>query len=763
MPGQAIQPSFAAGELDPKLWQRIDLAKVHIGTRTMLNWYVHNSGGASNRPGTAWVGEVISSASLGKLIPFQYSTVQGYMLEFGDLKMRVIKDGGYVLESTKTITNITAASPPVVTSAAHGFSNGDQVYIASVAGMTEVNGRYFTVANVAANTFELSGINASGYTTYSSGGTAARVYTVVSPFALADLATLKYEQSADTMTLTHPGYAPRSLTRSGHASWSFSTITFAPTTAAPTNFTSSSGAGGVTYAITAINDETGEESLALYGTAANRTSTLTWTNVSGCSLYYVYNAQNGIYGFIGRCGTGVTGFTDATITADFSLTPPTARNPFSGTGLYPGTSGYYDGRQFFGGSTNNPQTIYGSASAAFNNMSVSQPTKDNDAITRTLASREVNAIKHIIGLTQMLVFTSGAEWKVSAGSADVITPAQFAARPQSYNGCSDIRPIISNSTALFIPPSRRKVRSLDYDLAADVWTGTDLSLLSAHLFEPSGSNNNQIVTWAYAKDPEAIAWTVRDDGTLVGFTYNAEQQVFAWHRHTTTNGTFEDVACIKEGDETAVYFIVKRTIGGATKRYVERLHTRVFATIADAWFLDCALQYSGSAATTIYGLWHLVGQTVYALADGVPVGPFEVSTLGTISLATAASKVTVGKLIPDPELETLGSEGQDQAGTTVGRKKKVNHITVGLKNSADMGLKCGPSGGQGDPVLYQIKHKDLKNPLAAAASSNPALITDLMHMVNAPSWDWYGRTLIKATQPLPYTVTSVMYDVTAGS
>lgn len=752
---QKIQPSFAAGELGPELYARIDLAKYAIGVRTMLNWFVHAQGGASNRAGTQWIGEVIDSDDRGRLIPFEFSTVQTYVLEFGDLKMRVLKDGGYVLEGAKSIEAATKANPGSIQITGHGYSTGDRVFATGAGGMTQLNGRFFDITVSDANNFTI-GVDTSSYGTWTSGGSFARVYTIASPFALADLATLKYEQSADTMTFTHPSYAPRSLTRTGHTSWAFSTIAFAPTTAAPTGFVSSAGGGSVFYAVTAISDETGEESLPLLGDAATSSSTLTWTPTPGCSRYNIYNLRQGIYGLIGS--SGITGFTDGAVVSDASITPPSARNPFNGANSYPGCSTYHDGRQWFGRTNNSPQTLWGSASAAFNNMSVSQPAKDSDAITRTLASRQVNEIKHIIGLTQMLVLTSGAEWKVSAGQADVITPAQFVARPQSYNGCSDIRPIVANSTLLYVPPAKKSVRTLQYQWSSDAWTGADMTLLAPHLFK-----SQMLVNWQYAKDPDSICWAVRDDGVLLGFTFMQEQDVYAWHRHTTANGVFEDVCTIREGNESAVYFIVRRTIGGVTKRYVERLHSRYFATLSDAWFLDCAVQQSGSATTTVSGLWHLIGQEVWALADGAPDGPHTVSALGQIMLSTAAAKVTTGKLYPNCDLETLSIELQDQQGTLQGRKKKVNKVAVMVTNSADQGVQLGPSGGQGEPIIYDLKKKDLINPLAAAPSTAPALIDDVMQTISAPSWDWHGRILIRQTLPLPITITGIMPDVTAGT
>lgn len=929
MPVQLAQQSFAAGEVAPELYGRPDLAKYHIGARTMLNWYALNKGGASNRPGTAWVGEIVDSGAKGRLIPFQFSTLQTYVLEFGNLKLRIITNGGYVTEATKSITAATQANPCQLTITGHGYSTGDRFYAASVGGMTQLNNRYFDVTVVDANNITI-GVDSTGYTAYTSGGTAARLYTVVTPYNTAKLAGLKYEQSADTMTITHNSFAPRKLTRTGNAAWTLDPITFAPAQPSPTDLASDAVGTAAYYVVTAINDDSGEESLpSEEAGSSTETSTLSWTALSGCSSYNVYKKKNGAYGFIGiaqASGTSVS-FDDNTIDPNTSLTPPQQRTPFAtslatgvtvtaggsgyttpsgklydgskvvsnvsftvaagaitagslasprqkvgpnayilitdgtgagailqpqwtdagddygsyisgvtvvaggagyaanakvhsyyygivdyggyvftptvvagaitavavargsgswsaaeqtlltiraadsgGTGAVvaptlttdvttnPGTTTYHDGRQWFANSQASPQTMWGSVSASFNSMAVSVPTQDSDAITRTLASRQVNDIKHMVSLTQMIVLTGGAEWKVSAGQADVITPAQFVARPQSYNGSSDIRPIVVNDMLLFITANQMKVRGLQYQWAADTWSGPDFTLLASHLTE-----SETIIDWQYARDPDSIIWAVRSDGVLLAFTFNNEQQVYAWSRHTMTNGTVESVAVVQEGSESAVYMIVRRALASGVKRYVERLHTRVYATISDAWFLDCALQYSGSSTSTISGLWHLVGESVYALVNGKVQGPFTVSSLGQITLTTAGTLATVGKIIPDADLETLDPEQPDQAGSLQGRKKKVNKATIRLKNSANQGLKVGPSGGQGSPQLYAFKPKDLVNPLATAPSTDPALVTTLEHAQVAPSWDWSGRLLFRVSaSPLPYTVTGVSYDLTTG-
>jgi hypothetical protein len=139
-----------------------------------------------------------------RLVPFAFNTEQTYVLEFGDLKMRVVKDGGYVLEAGIAITGITQGNPGVVTtSGAHGWSTGDRIFLDGVGGMVELDGRSVDITVLGASSFAI-GIDTSGYAAWTSGGTAARHYTLATPYPEADLPRLKFVQSADTMTLTHP-------------------------------------------------------------------------------------------------------------------------------------------------------------------------------------------------------------------------------------------------------------------------------------------------------------------------------------------------------------------------------------------------------------------------------------------------------------------------------------------------------------------------------------------------------------------------------
>jgi hypothetical protein len=193
--------SFTAGEISPRLEGRIDIAKYREGLSDLTNMVVMPHGGVTRRPGTEFLGATADSSVKSRLIPFQFKTSDTYILEFGNQTMRVYRNDLQVLDaSAKTITAITKANPGVVTSASHGFGNGDEVYVDSIGGMTELNGRNYLVANASTNTFTLqdlfgNNIDTTSFTTYTSGGTATEIYEIATPYAEADLFDLRFAQS----------------------------------------------------------------------------------------------------------------------------------------------------------------------------------------------------------------------------------------------------------------------------------------------------------------------------------------------------------------------------------------------------------------------------------------------------------------------------------------------------------------------------------------------------------------------------------------
>ena len=232
MPRQTVAyTNFTAGQLSPRLDGRTDLTKYYNGAKTISNFTIQPHGGASRRPGTSFVHEVKDSSQAVRLIPFEFSTVQTYVLEFGNQYIRFYKDKGIITESAVSISGISQANPAVVTATSHGYNNGDHVIISTVTGMVEVNGKTFQVANATTNTFELqdvdgNNIDSSSYNAYVSGGNAYRIYEIASPYAAADLHDVKFAQSADIMYICHPNYAVRKLSRTGHTSWTLNEVEF---------------------------------------------------------------------------------------------------------------------------------------------------------------------------------------------------------------------------------------------------------------------------------------------------------------------------------------------------------------------------------------------------------------------------------------------------------------------------------------------------------------------------------------------------------
>lgn len=263
---------------------------------------------------------------------------------------------------------------------------------------------------------------------------------------------------------------------------------------------------------------------------------------------------------------------------------------------WPGEVEYFSDRMFFAGTKAQPQTLWATKVGDYTNLGVSSPLADDDSLTFTINARKLNTIRDLVALDALLPLTAGGEWRMTAGQNDVVSPSTVGFKPQTYFGASKLPAQIIGNTAIFVQDKGQYVRDIAYDFASDGYKGNDLTAFSDHLVE-----GHTLQDVAYSKSPYSVVWYVRDDGTLLGLTYMRDQSVVGWHRHDTYGGTFESVCCIPEGDEESTYVIVKRTINGVTKRYVERLSTRIFADVKDAFFVDCGLTYDGrnTGSTTL--------------------------------------------------------------------------------------------------------------------------------------------------------------------
>jgi hypothetical protein len=580
---------------------------------------VMRHGGVTNRPGTQFVGEAKDSTKTVRLIPFVFNTDQAYILEFGDLYIRIIQDGDYIKEAAQAITGITNANPCVVTySGADNYANGDEVYLSNITGAigTYLNGRNFKVAGVStgSNTFQLNyldgtAVDSASFGSYTSGGTVEEIYTITTTYTESELAGIRYVQSADVMTLVQANHTPVELSRVGATSWVLTDITFGTSVEAPTSLAAtgvSSAGTGVLWQVINVDQTTGEQSggakFVFDWTAPTSGApiTVSWAHSRG-TVSKVYRSIQYTFGLVGYSNSGK--FIDDDIIPDFT-------DNFRTTDLVAELSGnpqcvaYFQQRLLLANTSSFPESFAASRTGTYHNFDAHRPALDDDAIFATLNSRQVNRIKHIVDLGKLIIFTSAGEWAVTGDANGVLTPSSLNLRQYSYYGSSDLSPIVIGESAIFVQARGSIVRDLAFDISIDGYRGNELTIFSPHLVD-----NYTLSDWAYQLTPHSIVWAARSDGTMLGLTYVKEQQIVGWHRHDFDGGTVESVACIPEGDEDVLYVVVKRTINGGTKRYIERLTTRVIDDVVDCIFMDSALSYdgrnTGSTTMTLSGgtLW----------------------------------------------------------------------------------------------------------------------------------------------------------------
>ena len=735
--------NFTGGELSPRLDGRNDLTKYAAGCKTLENFVVYPHGAAARRPGTTFVAEVANSANKTRLIPFEFSTTQTYMLEFSNLKMRVYKDRGSVLEGDKTISAITKANPAVVTATGHGYSNGDEVVISGVVGMTEVNGKRFLVANKATNTFELTdkdgtNINSSTFTTYTSGGVANKVFEITTPYTTAQLFDLKFAQSADVMYITHPEHEVEKLSRTAHTAWTLTDVDFTngpymdanitTTTLNPASHTVGTGVAVVASAVTGINSGSGFLStdvgrLVQFGTGYGK-------------ITAVADTLNITITIIEDLGS-------STASANWSL------GSFSDTTGHPSCVTFFEQRLVFAGTTSQPQTIFFSKSGDYENMdaNIGGTVADDDAIIYTIASNQVNAIRFMTATRTLIIGTAGGEFTVSGGGTDnAITPTNILIKKQSNHGAANVDAIAVGNATLFLQRAKRKIRELAYNFDVDGYIAPDMTILAEHISEGG------LTQMAYQQEPNQVIYAVRADGELIGLTYQREQQVTAWHRHIF-GGAFgagkavcESVAVIPTDDtEYEVYVIVKRTINGATRRFVEYINNFDFTETDNTTFnfLDSALAYSGSAVTTISGLDHLEGQTVSVLANGA-THPDKTVSNGSITLDRSSTNVKVG-LSYSSILQTMRLDAGSQNGTSQGKTKRIYEITIRLYES--VGVEVGESLDNMERIPFRTSSDPMDQGIPPFTGDKAVEFRG--------NYDTDGFIFVRQTQPLPLTILSL--------
>lgn len=444
-------------------------------------------------------------------------------------------------------------------------------------------------------------------------------------------------------------------------------------------------------------------------------------------------------------------FSAGAATATTTLAPTTAGNP--------SVPGFFQQRLILAAPAAAPQTFYMSQPGNYTNFNVANPVLPEDSITGTLVSGQLNTIKAMVPQTSgLLMFTDKYSWIINGGSnGSAISTTSIVANAQSFNGISDVPPIIANYDVLYVQAKGSVIRDSAFNIYQNVFTGTDISLLSSHLFY-----TYSVLEWAFAEEPFKLIQAIRNDGTLLTLTFLKEQEFIGW-THSVTNGSFKSVCTVTEvisqfNNVDATYFVVERDVNGFTVKYIERLADRQFPNgVADAWCVDAGLEYNGAPATTFSGGQHLAGLTVTGLADGELIPSFTMPINGTFTLTTAASQVVVGESFVC-DLQTLPLELGEP--TVQGKAKKIPSVDVRVADT--LGLKIGSDFTHLTPMKDLIRG----NVSSMLTGQSVQRVTDLIsgdaRTFLDPTYTVPGQYCIRQDLPYPATVLGVIPSVVVG-
>jgi hypothetical protein len=456
----------------------------------------------------------------------------------------------------------------------------------------------------------------------------------------------------------------------------------------------------------------------------------------------------------------ITAYTSTTVvTASVQRSPAAATastdwrlGVWSATTGYPSCPCFFEDRLFFAGNAYRPQRIDGSVVGDYENFAPSASdglVADDNAIAISLNANDVNVIRWMVDDEKgLLVGTVSGEWIVRPSSlSEALTPTNLAAKRSTAFGSDNLQAIRTGKASIYVQRAGQKARELAYVYEVDGFRSPDMNVLSDHILKGG------VRQFAYQQEPYSVVWFVRNDGQLVGLTYERDQDVLGWHRHII-GGTYSDgdavvesIAVIPtpEGDADEVWLIVKRTIDGMTKRYVEYITPKFDeTTTTDAFFVDCGLTYDGAAATVITGLDHLEGETLAVLADGASHPNVTVSG-GSVTLNRSASVAHFG-FAYDSNVQSLRIEAGAADGTAQGKTKRIQRVTVRLYKT--LGLKFGADENNLDTVSFRTSADTMGNP--------PALFTGDKSVSWNDGYNTEGVMYFRQSQPLPFTLLGIM-------
>lgn len=805
-----IVQSFNAGELSPFLANRTDVAKYESGCQRLENTILLPYGGAMRRPGTQYLGKAKYPDKQCRLIGFNFSVTTNFILEFGHLYVRFWSNAVQVMWPISAHTAwVTAHAYTVGTSVKTGTP--EDIYVCKIAHTSgtfatdlaagkwakervplecvtpyveahlqqvqycQINDLMYlthpeyppqklsrladdswTFAPVAFKWPALQDENINNWTITPSATSGTITLTSNAGIFSADDvgstwqvghnmagANQTYcEVALGVTTANSPGIRVR-------GSWSFTTY---GTWKGEVRIVRTIYRTNVTETIrTYVNSVEGQRNVATTGTE-DEDCTLLISYITGgtagsstpMARLEFSNAK--VYGLV-----NITAYSSPTVVtgavawglAQTAATVYWSEPAFNKKWGYPRTVTLHDQRLCYGGTKKKPLSIHGSQIDDFDNFQ--RGALPDNAFLFTLSATESNPIQWMVSQQKLLIGTAGNEWSMGAAKEEeALGPNNVKATPQSSFGSAYIQARLVNEVILFTQRQGKKIRELTYSFQKDGWVAPDLTILAAHIASEG------FVSSTFCQQPDAIFWATTLDGNLVGMTYERDQNVVGWHRHTT-QGAFESVASIYGGNKAdEVWFSVKRTVNGAPVRYIERFDPNFRPTLEAEdkdhyWYLDCAYRTALTPeGVVIPGLSHLEGCTVGILGDGANQ-PTRVVSAGSITIQEPASLVLVG-LPFDSYIKPMNLNIPSQD-SMQGRKVRIHKVVARLYKS--LACKFSSDDVKWDEIFFRER--------ASRMDDSPPIFTGDKEVYTGANFSATQAITLKQDRPFPLCVLAMVY------
>ncbi len=728
-----FQNDFTSGELDPKLRGRTDIRQYASGLTTAQNVSIQPQGGAKRRDGTKFVAELDSGAANAvRMVSFEFSVNDSYMLVFTPGKMYVFKDAALITNINAsgndfaTVSALTAAILPEV----NWVQSADTVImvhedLAPIKIVRGANDATWTVSTIAFDhipkyAFEfdvhspqftitpsaVSGnitITASSVTTDTGNAQAGGADTIT--LKAASNYTLDDQPNGMFIKITSGAGSGQTRHVEDYVA-STKVLTVDPAWDTAPDATSS-------YAVHAF-EETAVGEYAVADTAFGRARYTEFVSHTEMKAY-----------------VEIPFFDTDAITAGNWNSEHGYEEVWSATRGYPRSVTFHEGRLYFGGSKSRPSTLWGSRVSDFFNFDPGQ-SLDDAAIDVTLDTGTFNAIVDLYSGRNLQVFTTGGEFTVPQSLGNPITPSNIIVKQQTSFGMKPgIRLQNVDGGTLYIQRQGRALQEFLFSDSVDAYASAKISLLSSHLLKTPEEMAVRVST--STDEGDRLLIVNNDDGSIACYTLLRSQQVIA-PSEWTTEGEFINIGV----DIDDIYTVVKRNVNSADVYYVE--------VFDDTVLLDCAKTGGAASSTTVD---HLEGETIKIIRDGVveadqtvPASPF------TVTFAQAAASSFQVGLNFTPIIKTLPVEPNLSSGSLKGFKKRIFEVNAELFETQSLTIN-------GKEVAFRrfgtgVLDDDVEE------------YTGIKTVNGILGYSYDGQITISQTAPLKMNVLALEYKVSAG-